>query len=170
MIHIFSPHEKTNVFEVFLLDGVTGSGKTEVYMQLITHMIALNKQTLILVPEINLTPQTLQRFQERFNTPIAVLHSQISEKTRASSWLSAQNGSALIVLGTRLAAFTPLKTPGLFIIDEEHDLAFKQQDHFRYSARDLLLKRAQIEKCPVLLGTATPSLETWHNVLTKKFN
>lgn len=157
-------------FQTFLLDGVTGSGKTEVYMQLITCMIKLNKQTLILVPEINLTPQTLQRFKERFQTPIAVLHSQITEKNRASSWLHAQQGKALIVLGTRLAAFTPLKNPGLFIVDEEHDLAFKQQDHFRYSARDLLLKRAQLEQCPILLGTATPSLESWHNAITKKFH
>lgn len=159
-----------NKFQPFLLDGVTGSGKTEVYIQLITRMIELNKQTLILVPEINLTPQTLQRFQERFQVPIAVLHSQITEKNRASAWLHAQQGNALIVLGTRLAAFTPLKNPGLFIIDEEHDLAFKQQDHFRYSARDLLLKRAQLEQCPILLGTATPSLETWHNVISKKFH
>lgn len=159
-----------NKFQAFLLDGVTGSGKTEVYIQLITHMLAANKQTLILVPEINLTPQTLQRFQERFQVPIAVLHSQVTEKNRASAWLHAQQGNALIILGTRLAAFTPLKNPGLFIIDEEHDLAFKQQDHFRYSARDLLLKRAQLEQCPILLGTATPSLETWHNVITKKFN
>ncbi len=156
-------------FQAFLLDGVTGSGKTEIYMQLITRMIEANKQTLILVPEINLTPQTLQRFQERFQVPIAVLHSQVTEKNRASAWVHAQQGNALIVLGTRLAAFTPLKNPGLFIIDEEHDLAFKQQDHFRYSARDLLLKRSQIEQCPILLGTATPSLETWHNVITKKF-
>jgi len=157
-------------FQAFLLDGVTGSGKTEVYMQLITRMVEANKQTLILVPEINLTPQTLQHFQERFQVPIAVLHSQVTEKNRASAWLHAQQGHALIVLGTRLAAFTPLKNPGLFIIDEEHDLAFKQQDHFRYSARDLLLKRAQLEQCPILLGTATPSLETWHNVITKKFH
>jgi primosomal protein N' (replication factor Y) len=157
-------------FQAFLLDGVTGSGKTEVYMQLITHMVTSNKQTLILVPEINLTPQTLQRFQERFQVPIAVLHSQISEKNRASAWIHAQQGNALIVLGTRLAAFTPLKNPGLFIIDEEHDLAFKQQDHFRYSARDLLLKRAQLERCPIILGTATPSLESWHNVIAKKFH
>lgn len=156
-------------FQAFLLDGVTGSGKTEVYMQLISSMIANGKQTLILIPEINLTPQTLQRFKERFDVPIAILHSQITEKNRAIAWRQAQLGDAKIVLGTRLATFVPLKNPGLFIIDEEHDLAFKQQDHFRYSARDLLLKRAQIEQCPILLGTATPSLETWHNVITGKF-
>ena len=157
------------VFKPFLLDGITGSGKTEVYMQLIAAAIARNLQTLILIPEINLTPQTLARFQERFHVPIAVLHSQISEKARALAWMQAKGGIAPIVLGTRLAAFTPLKNPGLFIIDEEHDLSFKQQDHFRYSARDLLLKRAQLEQCPIVLGTATPSLETWHNVNNNRY-
>lgn len=156
-------------FQAFLLDGVTGSGKTEVYMQLISQAIAQNLQTLILVPEINLTPQTLQHFQQRFSVPIAVLHSQVSEKQRAIAWLQAQQGKALIILGTRSAAFTPMKNPGLFIIDEEHDLSFKQQDHLRYSARDLLLKRAQLTNCPVVLGTATPSMESWHNALQGKF-
>lgn len=158
-----------NSFTAFLLDGVTGSGKTEVYMQLIAKTIAADKQALILVPEINLTPQTLQRFQQRFAVPIAMLHSQVPEKQRASNWLMAQQGTAPIVLGTRLAAFTPLRAPGIFIVDEEHDLSFKQQDRFRYSARDLLLKRAQLEQCPIVLGTATPSLETWHNVQTKRY-
>lgn len=156
-------------FKSFLLDGVTGSGKTEVYMQLIAQALEKNLQTLILVPEINLTPQTLAHFQSRFAVPIAVLHSQVTEKNRAIAWMQAQQGVARIVLGTRLAAFTPLKEPGLFIIDEEHDLSFKQQDHFRYSARDLLLKRAQMEQCPIVLGTATPSLETWHNAISGKF-
>lgn len=157
------------IFKSFLLDGVTGSGKTEVYMQLIAATIAQNKQVLMLIPEINLTPQTLMRFEERFAVPISVLHSQISEKKRAVAWLQAKEGIAPIVLGTRLAAFTPLKNPGLFIIDEEHDLSFKQQDHFRYSARDLLLKRAQLEQCPIVLGTATPSLETWHNAKSGRY-
>lgn len=158
-----------NTFKPYLLDGITGSGKTEVYMQLIAHAISEKKQTLILIPEINLTPQTLARFQERFATSIAVLHSQISEKARAVAWTQAKDGTALIVLGTRLAAFTPLKNPGLFIIDEEHDLSFKQQDHFRYSARDLLLKRAQLEQCPIVLGTATPALETWYNATSNRY-
>lgn len=156
-------------FKPFVLDGITGSGKTEVYMQLISNIIEQKKQALILIPEINLTPQTLLRFQNRFTTPIVVLHSQIPEKARALAWLQARDGTALIILGTRLAAFTPLKNPGLFIIDEEHDLSFKQQDHFRYSARDLLLKRAQLEQCPILLGSATPALETWHNVTTNRY-
>lgn len=157
-------------FKAFLLDGVTGSGKTEVYMQLISLALEQDKQALILIPEINLTPQTLQRFEQRFAVPIAVLNSQISEKKRATAWLEARDGTARIVIGTRLAAFTPLKNPGLFIIDEEHDLSFKQQDHFRYSARDLLLKRAQLEECPIVLGTATPALETWHNAITGKYS
>lgn len=156
-------------FQSFLLDGVTGSGKTEVYMHLIAKAIEKDLQTLILVPEINLTPQTLEHFQKRFQVPIAVLHSKITEKKRAMAWLDAKCGKALIVLGTRLAAFTPLQNPGLFIIDEEHDISFKQQDYFRYSARDLLLKRAQLEKCPIVLGTATPTLETWHNATSGKF-
>ncbi|HSX19842.1 MAG TPA: primosomal protein N' [Gammaproteobacteria bacterium] len=156
-------------FQAFLLDGVTGSGKTEVYMQLIAHAIANNLHTLILVPEINLTPQTLAHFENRFKVPIAVLHSQISDKNRAHAWLQAYEGTAPIILGTRLSAFTPVKNLGLIIIDEEHDLSFKQQDHFRYSARDLLLKRAQLEQCPIVLGSATPSLETWHNAKSGKF-
>lgn len=156
-------------FQAFLLDGVTGSGKTEVYLQLIAKAIAQNLQTLILVPEINLTPQTLAHFQNRFQVPIAVLHSQISEKARAQAWIQAYNGDAPIILGTRLSAFTPIQNLGLIIIDEEHDLSFKQQDHFRYSARDLLLKRAQLEQCPIVLGSATPAVETWHNAHCGKF-
>lgn len=156
-------------YQTTLLDGIAGSGKTEVYMQLAAESLSLGKQVLILVPEINLTPQILKRFQERFNVPIAVMHSQITDKKRLESWIQAKLGIAKIVMGTRLAIFTPLKNPGIFIIDEEHDLSFKQQDHFRYSARDLLLKRAQIEKCPVVLGSATPSLETWHNCKVEKF-
>lgn len=156
-------------FQAFLLDGVTGSGKTEVYMHLIAKALEQNLQALILVPEINLTPQTLEHFQKRFQVPIAILHSQISEKQRAIAWLSAQSGVAPIILGTRLTTFTPIKNLGLIIIDEEHDLSFKQQDHFRYSARDLLLKRAQLEQCPIVLGSATPALETWHNAQTHKF-
>lgn len=159
-----------NSFKTYLLDGVTGSGKTEVYMQLISLALAQNKQTLLLIPEINLTPQTLQRFTERFTVPIAILHSQVSEKNRTHAWLQAKDGTAGIVIGTRLAAFAPLKNPGLFIIDEEHDLSFKQQDHCRYSARDLLLKRAQLEQCPIVLGTATPALESWHNITTGKYS
>lgn len=156
-------------FKSFLLDGITGSGKTEVYMHLIAHALQRGLQVLVLVPEINLTPQTLQRFQERFPVPIAVLHSQISAKKRALAWWQAKTGAAPIVLGTRLAAFTPLHNPGLFIIDEEHDSSFKQQNNLRYSARDLLLKRAQLENCPIVLGSATPALETWHNAMHNKF-
>lgn len=153
-----------NSFQTFLLEGVTGSGKTEVYARLVEMMIAQSKQVLILVPEIGLTPQIIQRFAARFAVPIANLHSTLTEKQRYKAWCLAKRGLAPIVIGTRSAVFTPLKNPGLFIIDEEHDLSFKQQEGVRYSARDLLIMRGQKENCPVVLGTATPSLETLHNV------
>ena len=157
-------------FKVTLLEGVTGSGKTEIYLQLTEFALKQNKQTLILVPEIGLTPQTCKRFTERFpEIEIAILHSNLSPKQRYISWLKAKNGSAKIILGTRSAAFVPLLNPGLFIIDEEHDLSFKQQDSVRYSARDFLIMRAKFTKCPVLLGSATPSLETLYNAQLNKY-
>lgn len=150
-------------FSVSLLDGVTGSGKTEVYLALIKQVVASGRQALVLVPEIGLTPQLLSRFQQRFPVPIAVLHSGLTDGERLTAWLAAKSGEAPIVIGTRSAVFTPLARPGLIILDEEHDLSFKQQDGFRYSARDVAVKRAQLEKVPVLLGSATPSLESLHN-------
>jgi primosomal protein N' (replication factor Y) (superfamily II helicase) len=156
-------------FKAFLLEGVTGSGKTEVYLQCIETVLKANKQVLILVPEIGLTPQMLQRLEERFSVPIALLHSSLTEKQRLIAWEKAASGIAPIVLGTRSAAFTPLKEPGLFIIDEEHDPSFKQQDSFRYSARDLLIKRAALDHCPIVLGSATPSLETLANAERKRY-
>lgn len=156
--------QSLNRFQTFLLEGVTGSGKTEVYVRLIEQALAQSKQVLILVPEIGLTPQLLQNFETRFNVPIANLHSTLSDKQRYHAWSLAKTGLAPIVIGTRSAVFTPLKNPGLFIIDEEHDMSFKQQEGVRYSARDLLIMRGQKEGCPVLLGTATPSLETYYNV------
>lgn len=153
----------------FLLEGVTGSGKTEVYMQVIEKCLEKGLQTLVLVPEIGLTPQMLARFEKRFSVPIAVLHSSISEKKRATAWLMAKEGIAPIVIGTRSSAFTPLKSPGVFIIDEEHDASFKQQDGFRYSARDLMIMRAHLEKCPIVLGSATPSLESIQNTRTARY-
>ncbi len=159
-----------NHFNVSLLEGVTGSGKTEVYLQITKEMLKQNKQTLILVPEIGLTPQTLQRFIERFSdTKVAVLHSNMTDKQRYLNWLDAKNGSAKIILGTRSAAFVPLLNPGLIIIDEEHDLSFKQQDYLKYMARDFLIMRAKFENCPILLGSATPSLETLHNATSNKY-
>jgi len=150
-------------FKPYLLEGITGSGKTEVYMQLIEACLQKKLQALLLVPEIGLTPQIVARFEARFPVSIAVLHSSISDKKRYLAWQRARQGEALIVIGTRSAAFTPLKYPGIFIIDEEHDPSFKQQEGFRYSARDLLIMRSHIERCPIVLGTATPSLETVYN-------
>jgi len=156
-------------FQAFLLDGITGSGKTEVYLQAIQAILAQGKQALILVPEIGLTPQAVARFQARFPIPIAVLHSGLTDGERLTAWLMARDGLANIVIGTRSAAFVPLPRLGLCIIDEEHDASFKQQEGFRYSARDLLLKRCQLEKLPIVLGSATPALETLHNTLTLRY-
>lgn len=146
-----------------LLDGVTGSGKTEVYFQAIEQVIALGRQALVLVPEIGLTPQLLARFRGRFAVPIAVLHSGLNDAQRLCAWLAARDGRATIVIGTRSAVFIPLARPGIIVVDEEHDLSYKQQDGFRYSARDVALVRAQRLGVPIVLGSATPSLESLHN-------
>jgi len=154
---------ETGGFHPYLLDGETGSGKTEVYLQLIEQVIRDGRQALVLIPEISLTPQTLRRFEARFNRPVAVLHSGLTDRERALAWDAARTGRAAIVLGTRSAIFTPLKNPGVLIVDEEHDSSFKQQEGFRYSARDLAVVRAQREDIPLLLGSATPSLESLYN-------
>src|SRR5690606_13108540 len=150
-------------FQPFLLAGVTGSGKTEVYLQLIHQVLQAGKQALILIPEINLGPQTLARFEKRFNARIALLHSNVSDRERLDAWLAARDGEADIIIGTRSALFTPLKNPGLIILDEEHDASYKQQEGLRYHARDLAVVRARQENLPILLGSATPSLESLHN-------
>lgn len=157
-------------FNVSLVDGVTGSGKTEVYLTLIDRVLARGEQALVLVPEIGLTPQLLTRFRQRFAVPIAVLHSGLSDRERLCAWQSAREGIAPIVIGTRSAVFTPLPKLGLIILDEEHDISFKQQDGFRYSARDVAVKRAQSLGIPVVLGTATPSLESLHNAQQKRYS
>ncbi len=149
-------------FHCFLLAGVTGSGKTEVYLQLIRETLAAGRQALVLIPEINLGPQTLARFERRFNARIALLHSALTDRERLDAWLAARDGEADIVIGTRSALFTPLKRPGLIIVDEEHDASYKQQDGLRYHARDLALVRARLENVPILLGSATPALESLH--------
>ena len=159
----------SNHFQTFLLFGITGSGKTEVYLRCIEKLIQQQKQALVLVPEIGLTPQTLQRFRERFNIPIVVLHSDLTDKKRAQAWIMAKTGIAKIVIGTRSAIFTPLLNPGMVILDEEHDLSFKQQSGFRYSARDLAVMRGQFENIPVMLGSATPSLESLYNVRHRRY-
>jgi primosomal protein N' (replication factor Y) len=151
-------------FSCHLLEGVTGSGKTEIYLQLIADCLQRGRQALVLVPEIGLTPQTLARFQQRFVANIAVLHSGLTDGSRYQAWEAARSGTAQIIIGTRSAIFTPLANPGLIIVDEEHDGSYKQQDGFRYSARDVAVKRAHIHGCPILLGSATPSLESIHNV------
>jgi primosomal protein N' (replication factor Y) len=155
--------EAAGRFQPLLLDGVTGSGKTEVYLQAIATALAAGRQALVLVPEIGLTPQTVARFRRRFAVPLAVLHSGLGERERLCAWLAAGRGEAPIVIGTRSAVFTPLARPGLIIVDEEHDASFKQQEGFRYSARDLALVRGRLERVPVVLGSATPSLESLRN-------
>jgi primosomal protein N' (replication factor Y) len=147
-------------FVSHLLYGVTGSGKTEVYLHVIEAVLARGQQVLVLVPEIALTPQLISRFRGRFDAPLAVLHSGLNDTERLAAWREAREGTARIIIGTRSAIFTPLPRPGLIIIDEEHDASFKQQDGFRYSARDLSLVRAQRLGIPIVLGSATPSLET----------
>ncbi|MDQ8038081.1 MAG: primosomal protein N' [Pedobacter sp.] len=157
-------------FQPFLLFGVTGSGKTEVYLQAIAEVLARGKQALILVPEIGLAPQTVARFRSRFQTEIAVLHSGRNERERLDAWRAARSGRAGIVIGTRSAVFTPLARPGLIIVDEEHDLSFKQHEGFRYHARDLAVRRAQLENIPVLLGSATPALESLNNARQGRYH
>lgn len=147
-------------FRSLLLYGVTGSGKTEVYLRAIEEVVAAGKQALVLVPEIALTPQLVERFQARFIAPLAVLHSALNETEKLAAWRAARSGLAPIVIGTRSAIFAPLKAPGIVIVDEEHDPSYKQQEGFRYSARDLAIVRAQRLGIPVVLGSATPSLES----------
>ncbi|MBA4503326.1 primosomal protein N' [Marinobacterium marinum] len=157
-------------FTPILLEGVTGSGKTEVYLQAIQRCLEQGTQALVLVPEIGLTPQTITRFKARFRVPVLALHSGLTDRQRLDAWLWAREGSARILIGTRSAIFTPLRNPGLIIVDEEHDGSFKQQDGFRYHARDLAVFRAREYDIPVLLGSATPSLETLHNALSGRFH
>ncbi|MEM8662348.1 MAG: primosomal protein N', partial [Pseudomonadota bacterium] len=150
-------------FSSHLLQGVTGSGKTEVYLQLIANCLRHDQQALVLIPEIGLTPQTLARFKSRFAANIVVVHSGLTDRERYLAWEAARVGNAQIVIGTRSAIFTPLKALGVIIVDEEHDSSYKQQDGFRYSARDMAVKRGQIENAQVVLGSATPSLESLYN-------
>ncbi|MBS7662324.1 primosomal protein N' [Pseudomonas lalucatii] len=156
-------------FGAFLLAGVTGSGKTEVYLQLIRATLEAGKQALVLIPEINLGPQTLARFERRFNARIALLHSAVNDRERLDAWLAARDGEADIIIGTRSALFTPMQRPGLIIIDEEHDASYKQQEGLRYHARDLALVRARQENVPILLGSATPALESLHNAQSGRY-
>ncbi|MCF8805001.1 primosomal protein N', partial [Xanthomonas campestris pv. campestris] len=156
-------------FATYLLDGVTGSGKTEVYLQAIADCLAAGKQALVLVPEIGLTPQTLGRFRERLGVPVHALHSGLSDGERARVWAAAWRGEAKLIVGTRSAVFTPLPNAGLIVIDEEHDGSYKQQDGIRYHARDFALVRGKALDVPVILGSATPSLESLHNAYSGRY-
>ncbi len=154
----------------FLIDGVTGSGKTEVYLQSIATRLLQQKQVLVCVPEIGLTPQTISRFKQRFNVTIALWHSGMTDKQRFDTWQQCRSGEARVVIATRSGIFLPFKNLGMIIIDEEHDASFKQQDGFKYHCRSLALYRAKQLNIPVVLGSATPSLETLYNVEQEKFS
>jgi primosomal protein N' (replication factor Y) len=161
---------QADAFQTFLLYGVTGSGKTEVYLRTIAATLARGEQALMLVPEIALTPQLEGRVRARFpQAHLVVANSSVSDAARARGFLEALSGTADIVLGTRLAVFTPMPRLRLIIIDEEHDASFKQQDGVRYSARDLAIWRAQQHNCPIVLGSATPSLESFHHANTERY-
>ncbi|MDN5850796.1 MAG: primosomal protein N', partial [Nitrococcus sp.] len=153
-----------NGYQALLLEGVTGSGKTEVYLAAIEAVLSAGRQVLFLVPEIGLTPQLVARFASRLDKPLILLHSGLSDAQRLGAWLAAGNGAAAVIIGTRSAVFAPLARPGLIIVDEEHDTSLKQQDGFRYSARDLAVVRARRLAIPIVLGSATASLETLYNV------
>ncbi|MFT7222844.1 MAG: primosomal protein N' (replication factor Y) [Cellvibrionaceae bacterium] len=159
----------TERFVCHLIEGVTGSGKTEIYLQVMEQVLRRGQQVLVLVPEIGLTPQTLARFEARFQLPVAVLHSGLNDKQRFELWQQSLNHQLRIVIGTRSSVFTPMGKLGLIIIDEEHDPSYRQQDSVRYSARDLAIIRAQQCDIPLLLGSATPSLESLHNALSKRY-
>jgi primosomal protein N' (replication factor Y) len=177
-VHKLTPEQQDAVdavahargYACFLLHGVTGSGKTEVYVHLMHEVLQRGRQVLLLVPEINLTPQLEEYFRRRFpDAKLASLHSGLSEGERLHNWQQAQSGSAQIVLGTRLAVFAELPSLALIIVDEEHDASFKQQDGLRYSARDVAIFRASQYKVPIALGSATPSLESWHNAQSGRY-
>src|SRR3954463_13782595 len=155
-----------------LLHGVTGSGKTEIYLQAIHSTLARGKTAIVLVPEISLTPQTVERFKSRFaeaQDTVAVLHSHLSEGERHDEWHKIHSGRARIVVGARSAVFAPLENLGLIVVDEEHETSYKQEEAPRYHARDVAVVRAKMEGCVVVLGTATPSLESYHNATTGKY-
>ncbi|WP_034943229.1 primosomal protein N' [Erwinia oleae] len=156
-------------FAAWLLAGITGSGKTEVYLSVLENVLESGRQALVLVPEIGLTPQTIARFRERFTAPVDVLHSALNDSERLAVWLRARSGETAIIIGTRSALFTPFAHLGVIIIDEEHDSSYKQQEGWRYQARDLAVFRARQEDIPIVLGSATPALETLHNVQTGKY-
>lgn len=170
-LNAWAPVEKAvrnGGFHVFLLHGVTGSGKTEIYLQAIEEVIRQGKEALVLVPEISLTPQTIERFRGRFGA-VAVLHSHLTNVERGGQWRRVANGQVQVVVGARSAVFAPTRQLGLIVIDEEHENSFKQESTPRYHARDVAVMRARLENIPIILGSATPSLESWHNAERKHY-
>src|SRR4029077_10316011 len=165
---------KSQLSSTFLLHGVTGSGKTEVYLQAIAHALEQGKGAIVLVPEISLTPQTVERFKARFQsgslqTLVAVLHSHLSSGERHDEWHKIRQGRARIVIGARSAIFAPVDPLGLIIVDEEHEHTYKQEESPRYHARDVAIVRGQMEGATVVLGSATPSMESYYNCLKDKY-
>ncbi len=162
-------NESIGSFKVFLLQGVTGSGKTEVYMQAIEEVLKRHQQVLVMIPEIGLTPQSIARFYAHFNVPIAAMHSALTDRERLDNYLACRDGKIGILIGTRSSVFTPFNNLGMIIIDEEHDPSYKQQDTCRYNGRDLGIYKAKIANCPIVLGSATPSLESLYNAKIGKY-
>lgn len=161
-------NDKPDAYHCYLLQGITGSGKTEVYLQVIANVLAAGKQALVLVPEIGLTPQLLARFKARFCIPVVSIHSHLNDRERQIAWQLASEEKVKLIIGTRTAVFTPLPALGLIVIDEEHDASFKQMEGVRYSARDTAVVRAQAANIPIILGSATPSLESLYNCVHDK--
>ena len=159
-----------NQFSTHLIHGVTGSGKTEVYLSIVEkHLTTSNQQALLLVPEISLTPQFVERVRQRLNKSVAIVHSAMNDSQRHKAWWAAKTGNVDIVIGTRASVFTAFRNLKIIIVDEEHDSSFKQQDGVRYHARDVAIMRAKQHNIPIVLGSATPSLEAWHNATVGKF-
>ena len=156
-------------FGVHLLWGVTGSGKTEVYMEVIKKVLDRQKAVVVLVPEISITPQLIRRFSERFHKEIAVIHSHLTEREKTDQWWQVVNGKKRLLIGARSALFCPVPNTGLIIIDEEHETSFKQEEKLKYNARDTAVMKAKFENCPIILGSATPSLESWQNAISGKY-
>ncbi len=155
--------------ETYLLHGVTGAGKTEVYIEVISKVLAEGKRALVLVPEISLTPQLIRRFAERFSDQIAVLHSHLTDREKTDQWWQIVDGKKKLLIGARSALFCPIPDLGVIVIDEEHETSFKQEEKLKYNARDAAIVRAKFENCPIILGSATPSLESWKNAKENKY-
>ena len=160
---------KMDAHRTHVLQGITGSGKTEVYIEAVRRVVEQNRQALILVPEIGLTTQFIDRLKRRLPVDIRVQHSALNETERLRNWLAARNGEAAVIIGTRSAIWTPLKSPGVYVVDEEHDPSYKQESGFRYSAKDIAIVRGKLDNVPVVLGSATPSLETLKNIRSRKY-